>query len=101
VFAPTDDAFALLGQDTINDLLADTDALSNILLYHVIADQVVPAETALTLNGSDVEMANGDTVTVTVTDGNLFINESQVIIADVPASNGIIHAIDAVLLPPQ
>jgi transforming growth factor-beta-induced protein len=101
VFAPTDDAFALLGQDTINDLLADTDALSNILLYHVIADQVVPAETALTLNGSDVEMANGGTVTVTVTDGNLFINESQVIIADVPASNGIIHAIDAVLLPPQ
>ncbi|MDP5053250.1 MAG: fasciclin domain-containing protein [Congregibacter sp.] len=101
VFAPTDDAFALLGEDTINDLLADTDALSNILLYHVIADQAVTAETALTLGGSDVEMANGDSVTVTVTDGNLFINDSQVIITDVEASNGIVHAIDAVLMPPM
>lgn len=101
VFAPTDDAFALLGDETINSLLADPDTLSDILLYHVIADQAVPAETALTLNGSDVEMANGDTVSITVTDGNLFINESQVIIADVEASNGIIHAIDAVLMPPM
>jgi uncharacterized surface protein with fasciclin (FAS1) repeats len=101
VFAPTDDAFALLGEDTINDLLADTDTLSNILLYHVIADQAVPAETALTLDGSDVEMANGDTVSVSVTDGNLFINDSQVIITDVMTSNGIIHAIDAVLMPPM
>ncbi len=101
VFAPTDDAFALLGEGTINDLLADTDTLSNILLYHVIADQEVPAEVALTLGGSDVEMANGDTVTITVTDGNLFINDSQVIIADVAAANGIIHAIDAVLMPPM
>jgi uncharacterized surface protein with fasciclin (FAS1) repeats len=101
VFAPTDDAFAALGEDTINDLLADLDALANILLYHVIVDQAVPAEVALTLDGSDVEMANGDTVSITVTDGNLFVNESQVIITDVMASNGIIHAIDAVLLPPQ
>jgi uncharacterized surface protein with fasciclin (FAS1) repeats len=101
VFAPTDDAFALLGEDTINDLLADTDTLSNILLYHVIADQAVPAETALTLDGSDVEMANGDTVSVSVTDGNLFINDSQVIITDVMTSNGIVHAIDAVLMPPM
>jgi uncharacterized surface protein with fasciclin (FAS1) repeats len=101
VFAPTDEAFALLGEDTINDLLADTDALSNILLYHVIADQAVPAATALTLDGSDVEMANGDSVSITVTDGNLFVNDSQVIITDVMASNGIIHAIDAVLMPPM
>ncbi|MFK8042688.1 fasciclin domain-containing protein [Congregibacter sp.] len=101
VFAPTDDAFALLGEETINTLLADTETLSDILLYHVIAEQAVPAETALTLNGSDVEMANGDTITITVTDGNLFINDSQVVIADVQASNGIIHAINAVLTPPM
>ena len=100
VFAPTDEAFAALGEDTLNDLLADPDTLSNILLYHVIAEQAVPSETALTLDGSDVEMANGATVTITVTDGNLFINDSQVIAADVEASNGIIHVIDAVLLPP-
>ncbi|MEE4277022.1 MAG: fasciclin domain-containing protein [Halieaceae bacterium] len=101
VFAPTDEAFAALGEDTINDLLADPDALGNILLYHVIADQEVPAEVALTLDGSDVEMANGDTVSISVTDGDLFVNDSQVIVVDVEASNGIIHAIDAVLLPPQ
>lgn len=100
VFAPTDDAFAALGQETIDGLLADPDTLSNILLYHVIADQAVPAETALSLDGSDVEMANGDTVSVSVVDGALFINDSEVIIADVEASNGIIHAIDAVLTPP-
>ncbi|MEO1078825.1 MAG: fasciclin domain-containing protein [Pseudomonadota bacterium] len=101
VFAPTDDAFALLGEDTVNDLLADPDALANVLLYHVIADQEVPAEVALTLDGSDVEMANGDTVSITVTNGGLLINDSMVIITDVDASNGIIHAIDAVLIPPQ
>jgi len=100
VFAPTDDAFAALGEDTIADLLADPDTLSNILLYHVIADMAVPAETALTLDGSDVEMANTQTVSVSVVDGALFINDSQVIMADVEASNGIIHVIDAVLTPP-
>ena len=100
VFAPTDDAFAALGQETIDELLADPDTLGNILLYHVIADQAVASETALTLDGSDVEMANGDTVSVSVVDGALFINDSEVIIVDVEASNGIIHAIDRVLTPP-
>jgi uncharacterized surface protein with fasciclin (FAS1) repeats len=60
----------------------------------------VPSETALTLDGSDVEMANGDTVSVSVVDGALFINDSEVIVVDVAASNGVIHAIDAVLTPP-
>ncbi|MEM1186977.1 MAG: fasciclin domain-containing protein [Pseudomonadota bacterium] len=101
VFAPTDEAFALLGEDTINGLLADPDALANVLLYHVIADQEVPAEVALTLDGSDVEMANGDTVSITVMNAGLLINDSMVIMTDVDASNGIIHVIDAVLLPPQ
>ena len=101
VFAPTDDAFAALGQEAIDELLADPDGLSNILLYHVIADQAVPSQTALSLDGSDVEMLNGDTVSVSVVNGALFINDSEVIIADVEASNGIIHAIDAVLTPPS
>ena len=101
VFAPTDDAFALLGDDTVNDLLADPDALANVLLYHVIADQEVPAEVALTLDGSDVEMANGDTVSITVTNAGLLVNDSMVTLTDVDASNGIIHVIDAVLIPPQ
>ncbi len=100
VFAPTDDAFALLGEDTINALLADTDTLSDILLYHVIGGQAVDADTAISLAGSTVEMANGDTVALTLRDGNLFINDSQVTTTDIEASNGIIHVIDAVLIPP-
>ena len=100
VFAPTDDAFALLGQDTIDALLADPDTLTDILLYHVIAGQAVDAETALSLAGTTVEMANGDIVALTIRDGNLFINNSQVITTDVEASNGIIHVIDVVLTPP-
>ena len=59
VFAPTDDAFALLGQDTINALLADTETLSDILTYHVISGEV-NATTAISLAGTTVDMVNGD-----------------------------------------
>lgn len=99
VFAPTDDAFAALPEGTLDALLADVDALSNVLLYHVIADQTVDSDAAIALAGSMVTMANGQDVTVTVTDGKLFLNDSEVIIADVKASNGIIHVLDAVLIP--
>ena len=101
VFAPTDDAFALLGTDTINSLLADIPTLSNILTYHVIGDLAVDAATAISLDGSDVEMLNGDTVSVSVQDDVLYINDSAVIAADVVATNGVIHVIDAVLTPPE
>ena len=101
VFAPTDDAFAQLGDETINGLLADIPALTDVLLYHVLSDQAVDSATALTLDGSDVEMTNGATVKITVEGDMLKINDSTVIIADVQASNGIIHVIDAVLLPPE
>jgi transforming growth factor-beta-induced protein len=100
VFAPTDTAFNALGQETIDSLLADPDTLSNILLYHVIAGQAVPAETALSLAGSMVEMANGDSSTLTVSEDKLFIDDAEVIITDIEAANGIIHVIDAVILPP-
>src|SRR5690606_27208246 len=59
VFAPTDGAFALLGQDTIDALLADTDTLSDILLYHVISGAEVDSSAAIASAGSTVEMANG------------------------------------------
>ena len=101
VFAPTDDAFALLGTDTINSLLADVPTLTNILTYHVIGDQAVDSATAISLDGSDVEMLNGDTVSVSVQDGTLYLNDSAVIVPDVVATNGVIHVIDAVLTPPE
>ncbi len=101
VFAPTDDAFAALGEETINSLLADIPTLTDILTYHVIADQAVDAATATSLNGSDVEMLNGSTVSISVQGDTLYINDSAVIAADVTATNGIIHVIDAVLTPAE
>ncbi len=100
VFAPTDDAFAKLGEDTINALLADPDTLASILLYHVIGGQAVDSTTAISLAGNDVATVNGADITISVRDSSLFINNSEVIAADVAASNGIIHVIDTVLLPP-
>jgi transforming growth factor-beta-induced protein len=99
VFAPTDDAFAALPEGTVASLLEDpAGALTDILLYHVV-DGVVPAETVATLESATT--LNGKNVTITVTDGNVFLNETvQVIITDIEASNGIIHVLDSVLLPP-
>ncbi|GAB4574436.1 MAG: hypothetical protein Kow0077_21000 [Anaerolineae bacterium] len=101
VFAPTDDAFAAafaaLGIEPA-DLLADTETLTDILLYHVVsgkamAADVVGLESVTTLQGSDIS--------ITVNDDGVFLNDSiQVIITDIEASNGVIHVIDGVLLPP-
>ena len=99
VFAPTDDAFAALPEGTVEGLLADIPALTNILLYHVV-DGVVPAEVALTLDGQMVETLSGDSFSVSLKDGNLYINDAMVIITDIEASNGVIHVVDAVILPP-
>jgi transforming growth factor-beta-induced protein len=100
VFAPTDDAFALLGQETIDALLADTDTLSNILTYHVI-DREVDAAAAVAGAGTQVEMVNGDFVGLSLDGESLLVNTSTVIITDLRTDNGIIHVIDAVLLPPS
>lgn len=99
VFAPTDEAFALLGQETIDSLLMDTDKLSDILTYHVISGEV-PASTAISLAGTKVAMVNGDEVGLSLSDGSLLINTVTVTSTDIVTDNGIIHVIDAVLLPP-
>ena len=99
VFAPTDEAFAALGSETINTLLNDSEALSNILLYHVIADNSVASQTAFSLAGGSVDAANGVALAISEQGGDLFINDSRVISADVAASNGVIHVIDRVLIP--
>ncbi|GAA6205620.1 fasciclin domain-containing protein [Thalassotalea sp. SU-HH00458] len=100
VFAPTDDAFALLGQETIDALLADTDTLSDILTYHVIGSEV-DAETAIGLAGTTVEMVNGDFIGLSLDGSHLLVNTVTVTTADIQTDNGIIHVIDAVLLPPE
>ena len=98
VFAPTDDAFAALPEGTLDSLLADKEALSNILLYHVVDGKVMAAD-VVGLDSQEVETLSGNTILVTI-DGELVkINESTVVIPDIEASNGVIHVIDAVLLP--
>ncbi len=99
VFAPTDDAFAAaldaLGM-TADELLADTDTLTTILTYHVVAGEV--PSSALS-DGQMAATVQGEEITVDLSDG-VKINDVNVVIADVEASNGIIHAVDGVLLPP-
>jgi uncharacterized surface protein with fasciclin (FAS1) repeats len=98
VFAPTDAAFAALPAGTLDGLLADPEALRKVLLYHVAsgkvtADQVVGLTTATSVEGSPIKIA--------VKDGKVYLNDSaQVVTTDVMASNGVIHVIDKVILPP-
>ena len=98
VFAPTDDAFALLGQETIDGLLNDLDTLTDILTYHVISGKV-DAAAAIASVGNLVEMVNGDKVGLSLDGDNLLVNVATVTITDIQADNGIIHVIDAVLMP--
>jgi transforming growth factor-beta-induced protein len=98
VFAPTDDAFALLPEGTVESLLLpeNKQALTDILLYHVVAGKVM-AEDVVTL--TEAETLLGQNVSIKVDMGKVYINESEVIITDIETSNGIIHVIDVVLLP--
>ena len=101
VFAPTNAAFSALGQDTLDALLADIPALTNVLLYHVVSGQAVSSITAYTLVGSAVQMANDDTALIAQEGSSLTIAGVKIEVTDVPATNGVIHVIDAVLIPPS
>jgi uncharacterized surface protein with fasciclin (FAS1) repeats len=99
VFAPTDDAFAALPEGLVDCLLLEenSDALTAILTYHVVGGAVMSTDLA----DGPVATVQGEEVVVDLTDG-VTLNESvTVVIADVPASNGVIHAIDGVLVPPS
>jgi uncharacterized surface protein with fasciclin (FAS1) repeats len=97
VFAPTDDAFNALPEGTVPALLNDIPALTDILLYHVVPGKVMAAD-VVTLSSADTAL--GKPVAIRVEDGNVFVNDAQVIITDIETSNGVIHVIDAVLIPP-
>ncbi|MBK8025414.1 MAG: fasciclin domain-containing protein [Chloroflexi bacterium] len=100
VFAPTDAAFAALGSDTIDALLADpTGALQQILLYHVVAGEV-PSSSIVDLTSMDT--VQGEPLRISVEDDGVVVDRyANVVVTDIQASNGIIHVIDAVLLPPS
>ena len=98
VFAPTDAAFTAAGID-LDTFTTDEEiaALKDILLYHVYSGAVNAAGVT---NEMTVAMVNGDEASFTVTDGTVMVGDATVVLADVPASNGVIHVIDKVLMPP-
>ncbi len=96
VFAPTDEAFAAVPADTLAALGADKALLTKVLTYHVVPGKVLAAHSAA---GVDATVA-GPTVKLSIVDGKVMVNDATVVTADVAASNGVIHVIDKVLLPP-
>jgi len=100
VFAPTNDAFSKLPPGTVEDLMkpAKKADLQNILQYHVTTSAL---KTTFFKDGMTLGMVNGDKIVFKVVDGKIKINNSANILASIPASNGMIHVIDAVLLPPD
>ncbi len=126
VFAPTDAAFAALGEDTINAVLADQELLTTILLYHVLDGAVYSSDLEAVMMSDmgmddmdteeeavateememmmedytlEVTMLSGNTAVITIGEAGVFINDAEVVIFDVEAYNGVIHVIDAVILP--
>ena len=102
VFAPTEDAFAaaLAALDmTAEDLLGNTELLTAVLTYHVLP-LAAPAEVVVTLDGQSVATVNGAEITVRIDGDTVMVNDATVVATDIEASNGIIHVIDTVLLPP-
>lgn len=99
VFAPTNAAFDKLPAGTVDGLMKDDKKadLQNILQYHVTTSSL---KAEFLTDGMTIGMVNGDNVTVSVKDGKIMLNGTATIIASVPASNGMVHVIDAVLLPP-
>jgi uncharacterized surface protein with fasciclin (FAS1) repeats len=96
VFAPTDEAFAKLPEGALDALLQDKEKLAAILTYHVVpgkvsSEDVAQLPTAKTVNGQDL--------TITAADDKVMVGSATVTQADIPASNGVIHVIDTVLLP--
>lgn len=98
VFAPTDEAFAKLPKETLEALLKDKAKLTAVLTYHVVAgeypaNKVVASKSLKTVQGSPIK--------ITVTDAGVKVNQAKVVKTDIRASNGILHVIDAVILPPE
>ena len=96
VFAPTDDAFAALPEGTVEALLEDIPQLTDILLYHVVAGQVMASDV---VELDQAPSLQGQFLSIATEDGMVRIDDSEVLITDIEGSNGVIHVIDSVLLP--
>jgi transforming growth factor-beta-induced protein len=97
LFAPTDEAFSAMPANTFELLRKDRSALKNVLLYHIAPDKITSVEAR---KMTRVKMMSGENVSITREGRTLMINDAKIIDQDIKASNGIIHMIDKVLLPP-
>lgn len=96
VFAPTDDAFAKLPPGTVDALLKDIPKLKSILTYHVVAGKVMAAQVVKLRSAKTL---NGQSVKITAMGGKVMVDNANVVKTDIVCSNGVIHVIDAVILP--
>ncbi len=99
VFAPTDEAFNKLPEGTVKDLLKpeNKEKLAKILAYHVVPGKVMAAD----VKTMEADTAEGSKLNVKVEDGKVMVNDANVIKTDIAATNGVIHVIDTVLMPPD
>lgn len=100
VFAPTDEAFAKIPKAQLDALLANKEQLKAVLLYHVVPGKVMAAD-AIKLDGKSAKMVSGAEAKISVMSGTVMINGAHVTSADIAAKNGVIHVIDAVIMPPS
>lgn len=103
VFAPGDDAFEALGNETLAAVSNDTELLETLLMHHVVDGALtvddLMAEANATGNGTTLETLTGDALNVSIVDGSLMIGNATILVADLAADNGIVHIIDMVLVP--
>ncbi len=102
VFAPTDDAFAKLPPGTVDELLKpeNKDKLVKILTYHVVSGKYLSADVKQLPDGAQVPTLSGESITVTFKGDEVYVDGAKVVQVDIETDNGVIHVIDAVILPP-
>lgn len=96
VFAPTDEAFAQIPQETLQAVLADKEKLTAILTYHVVPGKLMAADV---VNSTQLQTVQGQSITVSVEGGTVRVDDATVIQTDIEADNGVIHVIDKVIMP--
>lgn len=96
VFAPTNDAFAALPEEVVEVIVANPDILTAILTYHVVGDELFATDV---LAQTSITTLQGESLGVSIENGDAFVDASQIIATDIEASNGVVHLIDAVLVP--
>jgi uncharacterized surface protein with fasciclin (FAS1) repeats len=97
VFAPTNEAFAAIPKDQLDALASNPELLKSVLLYHVVSGDV----TSDKIEPGMVPTVEGQSINITLKDKKVFVNDAEVVKADIKASNGVIHVINQVIMPPK